>query len=467
MTRRRTRSLQRLVEDSGAAAWLIDSTGSIVYVSPAMAEQLRHPAESFLDRSTDPPAATSNDDVNETAGVPGTIPPVDPIDRLAALLGVSPTVARRGHETRELWLPSGDGQSLPVAAHWVQIDADPPLILGTLGNHRLDSELDPADLEGPTGIPGRAAIAQAVDRWQQRHGELSTALLLGQSSAAAVLRRRSEVAAAVRCSVTIVGGPGCGWRSLAERIHAASAPGEPLASIDGSLMDAELIAVYAGPIAEQIDANRSGRGTLLIDRVEDLPADAAGVLGGWVTRFGDRLRLIGRQRKSEVASVLPAALATPLSTLRLTIPPLTDRPTDLPAIVQTLTRQAAAGAPPAWSAEAMHRLSVYPWPHQYDELVDVVGQTTRRCLSGSSGHRTISTEHLPLLVRSYRTGAPPSASDPVPLVGDQPPASLDDQLAALELNLIREAVEASGGNKAEAARRLGISRARLLRRLEP
>ena len=46
------------------------------------------------------------------------------------------------------------------------------------------------------------------------------------------------------------------------------------------------------------------------------------------------------------------------------------------------------------------------------------------------------------------------------------PVSLDDAVERYELRLIHEALEAAGGNRAEAARRLGISRARLLRKID-
>ena len=68
-------------------------------------------------------------------------------------------------------------------------------------------------------------------------------------------------------------------------------------------------------------------------------------------------------------------------------------------------------------------------------------------------------EHLPLAIRSYRSGDNP-ASQKLRRV------SLDDAVARFEMRLIDEAIEATGGNRAEAARRLGISRARLLRKID-
>ena len=69
---------------------------------------------------------------------------------------------------------------------------------------------------------------------------------------------------------------------------------------------------------------------------------------------------------------------------------------------------------------------------------------------------TIAAEHLPLAIRSYRPDENPRSS----------PVSLDDAVERYELRLINEAIEGAGGNRAEAARWLGISRARLLRRID-
>ena len=72
--------------------------------------------------------------------------------------------------------------------------------------------------------------------------------------------------------------------------------------------------------------------------------------------------------------------------------------------------------------------------------------------------QSIGVEHLPLAIRSYRVA---ETSPPVTTV-----ASLDKAVQRFELRLINEALELAGGNRAQAARRLGISRARLLRRIE-
>ncbi len=103
---------------------------------------------------------------------------------------------------------------------------------------------------------------------------------------------------------------------------------------------------------------------------------------------------------------------------------------------------------------ALDAIVTYPWPENFDELHAAMRHAAHRANRGAIG-----VEHLPLAVRSYRSGDNP-ASQKLRRV------SLDDAVARFEMRLIDEAIEATGGNRAEAARRLGISRARLLRKID-
>jgi transcriptional regulator with PAS, ATPase and Fis domain len=116
----------------------------------------------------------------------------------------------------------------------------------------------------------------------------------------------------------------------------------------------------------------------------------------------------------------------------------------------------AAGEGPAEriNRAALDALVVYPWPHNYEELENAIRHSIRTA-TGS----VIASEHLPLAIRSYQPGSTPKRAKHTKL-------SLDDAIQRYELRLITEALESADGNRAEAARRLGISRARLIRRLE-
>ena len=97
---------------------------------------------------------------------------------------------------------------------------------------------------------------------------------------------------------------------------------------------------------------------------------------------------------------------------------------------------------------------IYPWPNNFVELDQAIRHAVRRATGQSIG-----IEHLPLAIRSYRPGEKPALASGAAV-------SLDDAVERYELRLINEALEAAGGNRAEASRRLGISRARLLRKID-
>ncbi len=102
----------------------------------------------------------------------------------------------------------------------------------------------------------------------------------------------------------------------------------------------------------------------------------------------------------------------------------------------------------------MDQLLIYPWPGNFEELDAAVRHAAATCRTAA-----IEPEHLPLAVRSFRLN--PVRSKPVIVEGN-----LDEELRRFELKKIHEALDAAEGNRSEAARLLGISRARLIRRLD-
>jgi len=116
----------------------------------------------------------------------------------------------------------------------------------------------------------------------------------------------------------------------------------------------------------------------------------------------------------------------------------------------------AAGGPQfsGFRAEAMDQLVMYPWRGNFDELRTVIQQAARRATSP-----LIGPNDLPDALHHAARAAAHQRRAPEPIV-------LDQYLERIEAELIRRALKRSKGNRARAARLLGISRARLLRRIE-
>jgi two-component system response regulator FlrC len=175
-----------------------------------------------------------------------------------------------------------------------------------------------------------------------------------------------------------------------------------------------------------------------------------------------------------------------ISTFRLRIQPLKDRPGDIvPLVAQSLARHVKGGLPFTVTAEAQALLQSYPWPGNVRELENVVQRAVVL-----SGGRTISPAHLMFddaqmdeqampampsieaalpqaLAEAPVAAAPfapamPAASAPtyytpmVPIETREEPVNLDSAVKASELQVIMAAIQ-STDSRMEAAAKLGIS----------
>ncbi|MCM2369390.1 helix-turn-helix domain-containing protein [Aporhodopirellula aestuarii] len=447
---------------TAACFWLIDANGTLVYLSPEMLTWL---------------------------GVEGDVPP-----SIATAITPDPvmwtgTAANRGHLTRRLHIPATEvkgnaGKHLAteprvVTAHFVQLaplldaphandaSAGATLILGCLGQYLPDNSVPWSDWFGEQGVREAAKLDEEIAKFRAQQKRHATMLLAGTSPTSRRFRSRVELACRIRCHVGLTGLGGCGAGEIASLIHHASTSAEPLVCLDASLMDSELLEVYASPVIAELRESSNATGTLCLDRFDEMPTDGQARLIEWVETWPERLRLIGI--RYDDTSGTKTSLAEPLeilmSTFPIEIPTLASRSADLELIASGLTRTARL------SRETNELIRTYPWPGQWEELTAAI----RFAAEMATGDR-IGREHLPLAIRSYRVSTSTSGQvstrdneitigPPQPTPRDFKLESLDATLSEYEASLIERAMEAADGNKAEAARRLGISRSRLLRKL--
>ena len=134
----------------------------------------------------------------------------------------------------------------------------------------------------------------------------------------------------------------------------------------------------------------------------------------------------------------------------VTVPPLRSRPEDIPFLARRFLTQAreALGRPPVEIAPAaLDLLSAYRWPGNARELRNVM---RRAALTAS---RTITADHL---ADNLGDGAAPATPGHKPLDSASLRDRLRVQLQAIERDAVVAALDQAGGNKAEAARLLGI-----------
>ncbi|GEJ57738.1 sigma 54-interacting transcriptional regulator [Anaeromyxobacter diazotrophicus] len=299
--------------------------------------------------------------------------------------------------------------------------------------------------------PGRRAAA----------GEEPKALL-GGASAMEELHRMVGLVAGSGATVLILGESGTGKERVAEAIHAASpwASGPFLRVSCSGLEDVAAEAELMANLRASASTGGDDRGTLLLDEIADLsPLVQLRLLRALEERerrsegapAGRRLRLLctsNREVKGLVdAGRFRADLYFRLAVFPLRVPPLRERAADLRLIGEAFLERrvpAPEGRHRRIRPEALAALEAYPWPGNVRELQNVLEFAALQ-----AGPADIELRHLPADVRAL---APASAGGPRAAMPG--PAE------------IRTALAACGGNRAAAARRLGISRVTLWKRLK-
>lgn len=284
--------------------------------------------------------------------------------------------------------------------------------------------------------------------------------------------------------VLIAGESGVGKELVAAGIHAASSRRDRAfvrvncAAIPRDLVESEMFGHEKGSFTGATD-RRIGRfelahtGTLLLDEVGDLGAEAQAKLlraieareiervgGGQPIRVD--VRIIAATNKDLARAVTDGRfredLFFRLNVIPLQVPPLRERPSDIPLLVRhfsALHHARTGQAPPRWTSEAVAALGRYRWPGNVRELANIV-ERLAILHAGSDVTEDAIRGVLPV-ERSPAAGPLP---DPAAL-----DRSLTDTLDEYERMLIARALSMASGNVAEAARRLKTDRPNLYRRM--
>jgi DNA-binding NtrC family response regulator len=277
--------------------------------------------------------------------------------------------------------------------------------------------------------------------------------------------------------VLINGETGSGKELVARAVHAASGRHPFVAincgAIPANLLESELFG-YARGAFSGAERDRPGLfeeahgGTLFLDEIAELPmmlqAKLLRVLQfGELRRLGDvkeirvDVRVIAATHQDLQVAVQEGRFRQDLyfriNVLKLDVPPLRDRASDIPQLTETFLGDLAKRErrlPLRLSPETMQALLAYPWPGNVRELQNVLERAAILC-AGTS----IEVADLPA---EFRTGAPASHSSG--LIGQ------DISVSDLERQHILAVLERVGGNRSRAAEMLGIPRRTLYRRLE-
>jgi DNA-binding NtrC family response regulator len=315
----------------------------------------------------------------------------------------------------------------------------------------------------PTAAASPADLHDLLRRMHQHWGRhYRVDRLLGETPAMRRVRAQVELAAGSRASVVVCGPPGTGRQYVASAIHAAAqreAPA-PLVPLACDLLDAELIQSTIRAMAAQGTPGTPAIGSLLLNDVDQLPpAVQAELACVWAGRtFPFRLLATAREPLARLVErgQFRADLACLLATMVIELPPLAERRDDIPLLAQAFLEEINAGGAKqvsGFSLEVLDRFDAHRWPGNLDELARVVSEAHAHCETPLVG-----LADLPQRLHLAADAAAHPRHKEETIV-------LDRLLAEIERELITRALKRSKGNKAKAARLLGMTRPRLYRRM--
>jgi two-component system response regulator AtoC len=308
--------------------------------------------------------------------------------------------------------------------------------------------------------------------------------LIGRSAAMREVFKAIGRAAATDAPVLIVGESGTGKELVATALHRHSARAAgPLVRVNcgalpEGLIESELFGHERGAFTGA-DRQRPGRferaagGTIFLDEVGELPQAAQAKIlrvlqqrefervGGTETLRSDARVISATHRdlpKEVVAGRFREDLYYRLNVARIVIPPLRDRPEDIPLLAESILRRVERRQ--GWgelslSPEALRAIGERSWPGNVRQLENALA----RAVLAARG-RTILPEHLDVDDAVDPLGSAAGSADEAG--ADLPLRAL---LAEVERRAIRRALVACGGNRTKTAQRLGISRRQLFDKL--
>ncbi|MGJ7537211.1 MULTISPECIES: sigma-54-dependent transcriptional regulator [unclassified Variovorax] len=344
----------------------------------------------------------------------------------------------------------------------------------------------------------REAVREVLERALQRQTAASPSTsntgddddgdLIGPSQAMREVHKRIGLAAANAMPVLVLGETGTGKEMVARALHRYSARAErPFVAVNCSAIPKELLeselfghvrGAFTGATGERPGCFRAADGgVLLLDEIGDMALDVQAKIlralqEGEVTPLGSHktvkvdVRVVAATHRDLAAAVREGRfredLLYRLDVLSIRMPPLRERLADIIPLAEHFLSRAAMSdashspdAPKALSAEAAQRLLSHPWPGNVRELRNVM----ERC-HALVRHRVIGGVDLDLAL-----GASPRGAAPDTLPADWLEGELPAAVERLERLLIAHALEQTRGNRAETARRLGIHRQLLYRKL--
>lgn len=332
------------------------------------------------------------------------------------------------------------------------------------------------------------------DVFGDAEGEFSTRQIVGMNSKLEEIIRLIDVIRDNPIDVLIQGENGTGKENIARALHYTSLRAKkPFVAVNcagftDSLLQDELFG-HEKDAFTNANRQRNGYfqsahgGTIFLDEIGDMSLDAQkSILRALTARKIRRLggeedipidvRVVAATNKDLQAAMRDGTFRTDLyfrlNVISIRMPALREIPEDIPRLVSHFLAKHAATAkttPKALTDGALEQLCRYTWPGNIRQLENEI---KRLCITVRG--RVINEEHLDPVIRSTADESekrviPTPTLTPPPVLA-KPRATLAEEIDALTKQRIAEALQETRGNKQQAARILGLSRAGLIKMMK-
>jgi len=326
-------------------------------------------------------------------------------------------------------------------------------------------------------------LARANQLIRSMHAKYTFDDVIGRSPAMVMAIEQAKKAAQTPATVLLRGESGTGKELFAHAIHNESDRRyHPFvrvncAALSESLLESELFGYEEGAFT---GAKRGGRrglfeeasgGTLFLDEIGEINLSTQvkllrAIQEREIVRVGGTnpisidVRLIAATHvnleQAVAAGRFREDLYYRLNVIPIVIPPLRYRKEDIEAIATAIMyrhNQLYGRNVERLAHDAVLVLQKYNWPGNVRELENAIG---RAMIHMAYGETVLRAEHIPILAAASGPGPDPGKIHHQPMLPGNS-ERLQDVLREAEKLAIQRALEASAGNKTEAARRLGIS----------
>lgn len=301
--------------------------------------------------------------------------------------------------------------------------------------------------------------------------------LIGDGPAMKALKAQVRKLARSQAPIYISGESGSGKERIARLIHVLGPRREKpfvavnCGAIPSELMESEFFGHRKGAFTGAVEDRKglfreADGGTLFLDEVADLPLHMQVKLlraiqektvrpVGEAKEFQVNLRILCATHKNlsqeMAAGHFRQDLYYRLNVIEAHVPPLRERPEDLPTLTEHILKRLSEAwdtTPPAISTEAKQALASYPFPGNVRELENTLERALTLCDGQTITEANLSLQPAPTPEPSISQSRNPSRPANLPL---------EDFLQDIEKQEILNALEATHWNRTAAAKRLGMT----------